>query len=119
MTIVFILLFIFIIWPIIRVAWTVHRLRSQARKAYEQMYQQATGQGDRPAGNRSRKAGWSRPDAMPAKKIHREDGEFVSFEEIKVASADYHTSSSSSTSSARYTNVKIEQQIEDADWEEV
>lgn len=112
MTLVLILLFIFIIWPVIRVAWTVHKLRSQARKAYEQMYQQATGQSGRQASGQPRKAGWSRPEP-PVKKIHREDGEFVSFEEITVSA---YGKEPRETPRA---DIKPDQQIEDADWEEV
>ncbi len=110
-TFILIIIFVFVIWPIIRVAWAVHKLRSNARKAYEQMYQQASQQ---QGGKQQRKGGWSVPNADSDKKIKREDGEYVSFEEISSPEPQKPVQSTSYKSS-----VKTEQQIEDADWEEL
>lgn len=113
MTFVLILIFIFIIWPIIRVGWTIHRMRSQARKAYEEMYARATG--GNPEAQPSRKAGWSRPAKAKAKKIDSSVGDYVTFEEIKAETTQSDFSSRGTDS----RTVVTEQQITDVEWEEV
>lgn len=113
MTFVLILIFIFIIWPIIRVGWTIHRMRSQARKAYEEMYARATG--DNREAQPSRKAGWSRPARAKAKKIDSSVGDYVAFEEIKVERTENRFSDGGSAPRSTVT----EQQITDVEWEEV
>lgn len=89
----------------------MHRVRSQARKAYEQMYQQATGQEPQ---RKSRKAGWSKPATEPRKKIDRNDGEVVSYVDINVTAQTVDEAAADS-----HTGQLSEQQVIDVEWEDI
>lgn len=107
MWILLLLLFIFVIWPLIRVAIAVNRVKKNARQAYEAMYGQ---QAERP---RQRKAGWSTPETAKKKKIDRNVGDYVAYEELPAEPA--------TGNGTRQTprQGSTEQQIVDADWEEI
>lgn len=110
MSFILILIFIFFIWPLIRVFWTIHKVRSKARKAYEQMYGDAFG--SQQQSQQSRKPGWTRPQQKP-KRIDPSVGEFVSYEEVAV---ETRVESDSQTERTEY---RREAQITDAEWEDV
>lgn len=61
-----------------------------------------------------RKAGWSKP-AERKKKIGRDEGEYVRFEEIKID----RTSSADSSKETKTERVVVEQQIVDIEWEDI
>lgn len=84
------------------------------RDAMHQMYDtQTRGRGDEP---RPRKAGWSTPQGF-RKKIGKDVGEYVKFEEVTVVSAgDTATTGSHKADNDRYN---VEPQVSDADWEDI
>lgn len=112
MTALLIIIFIFFVLPRI-MFWLLkysvkQKIRSNARQ-FEEMFGRATGQ-EQP--QPSRKAGWTRPARNKPKKIDSRVGEFVNFTEISAT-----TSSASYDSDNRYWAT--EQQIIDADWEDI
>lgn len=121
-TILLIIILVFFIWPIVRVMLTVNRFKRNARKAYEQMFTNGAGtpppHRDAP---KERKAGWTKPSAAKPKKIGRDIGEYVKFEEIDTEfSASSRTSSTASGSTtATRTDFKTEQQIVDVEWTDI
>lgn len=111
LTFFLILLFIFFIWPLIRVGLTMNRVRKQARQAYEQMYNQNYG-GAGAQQQRTRKPGWNASATLRKKKIDSSVGDYVPFEEVSEVSTDR-------TDSSGRTSFTVEQQITDAEWEEI
>lgn len=111
LTFFLILLFIFFIWPLIRVGLTVSRVRKQARQAYEQMYNQNCG-GAGAQQKRTRKPGWNASATPRKKKIDASVGDYVPFEEVSEVS-------NARTDSSGRTSFTVEQQITDAEWEEI
>lgn len=111
MSLIGIILLFLVIWyvvrPTVKFFWTVNRLRNRARAAYGDTARQA-----QPAG---RKAGWTTP-APRKKKIERNVGEYIEYEEITITS-DTSDTSGSGDHSTRYTAV--EQQVTDVEWEDV
>ena len=63
---------------------------------------------------RQRKAGWSAPAAKP-KKIGKDVGEYVAYENITVS----ETTTSTTTDSGGSTTVYTESRITDVEWEDV
>lgn len=110
MSLFFFLFIIFIVWcllhPIIRV-WTTVR---QAQKQANDFFSAASG-GTRQSGSR-RKENRSQQRRRPRKKIDPNVGEYVEFEEISVYS-------STNTYQEREVKFTPEQQIEDAEWEDI
>lgn len=104
-----ILFIIFFVIPLIRVVYTVYRVRKRMRDAMRGMYDAAR----QPASEQQpRKAGWSRT-AVRRKKIGDDVGEYVKFEELQV-SAGVETDN-------RCAEVPYdsEPQVSDADWEDI
>lgn len=105
--IIFFLLFIFIILPfliiLIRTAFFVHRARKGIRDAFRgtnDAYGQNGGGQDAAAPRRS-------------KKIDPNEGEYVAFEDITISATE------TSDDGRRYTEYTVEQQIVDAEWEDI
>lgn len=93
--------------------WMVHRMRSKAREAFEQMRgQQARQQAPRP----SRKPGWSRPATEKPKKISDSEGTYVQFTEI---TEEYTHTTESATGDSTTSHTIVEQQITDVEWTEI
>lgn len=94
---------VFIVWPIVKFFWAIRKAHKQARRAFEE----ATG------------TKWNQrtePRNTPVKEkiFDRNVGEYVEFEEIE------HTADSSETQSdTTNPQPKIEQQIVDAEWEDI
>lgn len=105
MWIFLLLLFLFIIWPIIRAAMIVNRVKKNARQAYESMYGN-----QQPRNDAGRKAGWSSSEKK-RKKIDRTVGDYVPFEDMPAQN----------TGSKPHTtpDFTAESQISDAEWEEI
>ena len=110
-TILFLLLFFFVLLPLGRVAWAVWRQYSTLRKHMRSA--QAFGDAFREQQEAAR-----RQQEKPArkKKIARDVGEYVAFEEMRV-----YTRSETTTVDAdgTTTRVTVESQVEDAEWEEI
>ena len=96
--------------------WLINKATRNAQNQFSQMFEQQFGNmgfaaDDTPP---ERKAGWDKP-RQRKKKYAATDGEAVSFQEITVEHTETHTADYSSTS----THIEIEQQIVDAEWEDI
>lgn len=107
MSFLLLLIIIFIVVPIIRVAITFHRLKRNARQAFESMYGRAYSSGNRQADRED----VTRPPKR--KKIERDVGEYVAFEELPP------NPDAARESASRSAKAVIEQQVVDAEWEEI
>lgn len=107
---ILLLIVIFVLWPVIRVAYTIYRLRRQAREAFRQ----ATGNADAYQQPRRNKAGWSRAAKSHKKVIDPTEGEYVDWEKITVTETST-TTESTETGSRTVT----EQQVTDVEWEDI
>lgn len=107
---------IWILVTVLRIIFKIYRLRRQTRKAFEQFF----GAGSQGAGNRGASSRHTAPQqpAPPAKKIDHGIGEYVHFEEIEI-SAETSTSASNGSSETRTSTTVVEEQIVDAEWEEI
>lgn len=105
-TLLLLLLIFFFVIPAIRVGWALYRARHAARS----FFKDAFGTGN--TSQRQRRD--NQPPSPRAKKIARDVGEYVAFEEISsTASSDTGTASKE-----EFTSVS-ESQVEDAEWEEI
>lgn len=105
----FLLLFIiFFVIPLLRVGYTVYTVRKKMRDAMRGM-NEAQQQGARPE---PRKGGWSAAEVR-RKKIGRDVGEYVKFEELPALHG--------TDVKNRAGNVPggSEPQVSDADWEDI
>lgn len=107
-TFLLLLFIIFFVVPVVRVAYTVYKVRSKMRDAMKGMY--GAQQPDAGSNRQTRKGGWSAPGEH-RKKIGKDVGEYVKFEELPASP------SSGTSQSARHTDY--EPQITDADWEDI
>ncbi len=105
---ILIILAIYILPPLIRGILTINRFRRSTRQAYEAMY------GNRNRRPQERKAGWSGKPSDKKKKIGKDVGEYISFEEITVTETE-----STVSDNAGNTFTEVEQQITDVEWEDV
>lgn len=88
---------LFVLWPLIKVAYYYHRLKKKYTRTYQQSY--------------------SKPSQQNIKKkiFNTTDGEYVNFEEISDSSSQY-SETIKDENSAR--NVS-EEQISDTSWEDI
>lgn len=94
MTILLLALLFLLLWPVIKIGYKIYRAQRQMRKAFEQASQQQQKQ-----------------EADREKIFDRNVGEYVDFEEIENTDGN---------SEPHYNpTVKIEPQIEDAEWEDI
>lgn len=107
------LFIIFIVIPLGRVMWTVYRLRSQAKNAFRRFEQDMRGQAE-DARRDARPGGWQQAPPRE-KKITREQGEYVEWEDVTVVES-VKTDEASSDAGTRFES---EQQIVDVEWEDV
>lgn len=107
-TFLLLLFIIFFVVPVVRVAYTVYKVRSKMRDAMKGMY--GAQQPDAGSNRQTRKGGWSAPGEH-RKKIGKDVGEYVKFEELPASPA-FDTSQA-----PRHTDY--EPQITDADWEDI
>ncbi len=113
---ILLLIAIWIVPKLIRGYMFVHRVRKQTRQMYEQMYNGGFASGDMPGGGtgRSRKRDHKGARQDPRrKKIDPAVGEYVNFEEISDTRASV---SDTGTDNATYM---VEQQVSDAEWEDI
>ena len=85
----------------------IMRARRSARRFFDQ-FRQAAGASGGNRGNSSE----HQPQPKPRKKINPEDGEFVTFEDLPA-------DSDSTVYTETYTEVRVEQQIVDVEWEDI
>lgn len=107
-TFLLLLFIIFFVVPVVRVAYTVYKVRSKMRDAMKGMY--GAQQPDAGSNRQTRKGGWSAP-GKHRKKIGKDVGEYVKFEELPASPA------SDTSQALRHTDH--EPQITDADWEDI
>lgn len=99
----------FVVWPLIKVALRIRSARNAWRDAMN-----GGAPGRREAPRRERPGGWSGAPARPKrKKIGRDVGEYVPFEEETIVASE---TSGCTAESASFT---AEEQIEDAVWEDI
>lgn len=109
-TFLLLLFIIFFVVPVVRVAYTVYKVRSKMRDAMKGMYGAQQPDAERRDSRQARKGGWSAPGEH-RKKIGKDVGEYVKFEELPAIPP------SDSSESRRHT--ACEPQITDADWEDI
>lgn len=110
LTFLFLLILFFILWPVIKAAYTVNKARNQARDFFNQA-RSGYNQGYDPRNERP--GGWSRNASAVRPKIFTRDmGEYVDFEEIEGSSSTGETSYTRTTYSS-------ESFITDAEWEDI
>lgn len=107
-TFLLLLFIIFFVVPVVRVAYTVYKVRSKMRDAMKGMY--GAQQPDAGSNRQTRKGGWSAP-GKHRKKIGKDVGEYVKFEDLPASPA------SDTSQNPRHTDH--EPQITDADWEDI
>ncbi|HBI58340.1 MAG: DUF4834 family protein [Duncaniella sp.] len=110
LTFLFLIILFFILWPVIKTAYAVHKARNQARDFFNQArtgYNQGYNQYN------ERPGGWSRNAAAMRPKIFTRDmGEYIDFEEIDSSP------STGETSNTR-TSYSSESFVSDAEWEDI
>lgn len=100
MSLIFLLLFVFVFWPLIKFGWKIFRFNqeiSDQNKRARQTRQQARQQ--------------QKPEKK--KKIDPNVGEYVAFTEVEVSEESTHNSAGSTS------YVKTEEQITDISWEDI
>lgn len=113
----------FIVVPVVRLTLMFFRLRSQARRFFDGMNggsSQADGRqsGSRQSGARQRRSGGTTNPEQPRKKIDPRVGEYVEFEEI-ACNVTTDSATGTTTRTTTSTRIKVESQIEDAEWEDI
>ena len=111
-TFLLIIFVVFFVIPLLRVVTTVYKARRTMRDAMRSMYEAQQGQRAQGAEPHRRKAGWTSP-IMRRKKITKDVGEYVKFEELP---ADPDTPADGYT---RATYTRTESQITDVEWEDI
>ena len=96
-TVILLLIFIFIILPIIRVMIAIYSAHRKARKAFQQFSQQASQQYSQARSNR-----------------YEDVGEYAEFEEISTSASDQQET----IKDFKRSNSR-ESQVVDAEWEEI
>ena len=115
---VVLLLIIFFVYYFPRILMWIIQLvvKHKLKKAYQNVF---TGNMGNPSGNASKKA----PHAAGSKKIAKDIGEYIRFEEIEVNETDCASPSDDKdkTTSATKTpaNFETESQIVDVEWEDI
>lgn len=113
MSFFFLLILLFILWPLIRVLYAVNKARRQARDFFNQSRGHRGGFYSDPYDEPERPGGWSRGNSVVRPKVFTRDiGEYVEFEEIEGTSANDGYTYTRTTYSA-------ESFISDADWEDI
>ncbi|MBD5375710.1 MAG: DUF4834 family protein [Bacteroides sp.] len=104
-----IILAIFILQPIIKGYLAMRKFRRQMQSAYRQ----ATSANNTASSHSNRRGGWSEPTHRHRKVITREMGEYVAYEDVAVTTTNTQTDGSQTTSTIK------EEQVIDAEWEEI
>ena len=113
MEILIVLFIIFVVIPFVGRYLLVWYLQRKAKKLFGQAFNPFGRQADEDEHSRERKAGWSSPTPHK-KKVEKDVGEYVHFEEVKVEITSDQTDKEHS--SERFV---AEQQIVDVEWEDL
>ncbi len=97
----------YLLWPVVKGMMYVRDVRRNVRDAFEQAARGGAGN----AGGGSKKP-------RRKKKIDKDVGEYVEYEEISVASSTYRETVEENDGGRRRV-IETESQIVDAEWEEV
>lgn len=104
-----------LLWKLLR-WWTVRKLQQHANDMFDQFSGAQTGHDTRQSSSsRQRQSGWNY--AKPAKKIYRDEGEYVEWEDVKTTVSE--TKAADSTYKTYGPTSVDEQQIVDAEWEDI
>lgn len=120
-TFLLLLIIFFIVIPLVKALAAVWRARRQYRD-FEDQFRRAffCENGQAATGSASARARRNKTGATkraPAKKkIDPNVGEYVDFQEVRNTTTE---TPSSSASTSTYTHVRVESQIEDAEWEDI
>ncbi len=107
MTFIFLLILFFIIWPLVKVLIALYAVKKRTKKSFGAFGGFSRGQ--------KRQTAWSRFQRKNKKKISRDIGEYVEFEEIS-ATASEDASHDDGMKNEKYA---VEQQIVDAEWVDI
>lgn len=120
LTLLIIALLLFLFWPVIKAMLAINKARNQARQMYEQAQRAADDEA-----RRRRPGGWSAPSGHTrhrprhtGKKINPDDGEYVEWEDIKVSSSTYSSTTDTKNGNGR-TRFTAEEQVVDVEWEDL
>lgn len=102
--ILLILFIVFIVWPLIKFFWAIRKAQKQARQAFEQ----ATGTKWGKHNNKNHNT-----TACKEKIFDSNVGEYVEFEEVE------HDNSLEREERSTSKKFNVEQQITDAEWEDI
>lgn len=100
-----------LVWFAFKIYVSVRDAKRRARDLFSQFGPQPRQE------QHTRKAGWSSTAPRKRKKIDRNVGEYVDFEEIAVSQTETATGADGSTTSR--TTTEVEQQVTDVEWEDV
>lgn len=118
MSLIFLIILGYVLYLILRPMWKVWSISRRFRKGdytvFEDLFGQPGAQKRTSAYDSSgrRRQGWTAP-AVRRKKIGKDVGEYVKFQEVAVTDASRQQSSDTRTSYTR------EEQVTDIDWEEI
>lgn len=115
MTILFILLVIFVVWPLARAIFIAHRMRTRMRQAYEETARRQQQYRDEQR-RANRKPGWSGGKSRD-KVIKPGEGEYVEWEEISVTSET--TVESGDTGQTATSRTTATGRVVDVEWEDI
>lgn len=108
------LIVVFIVIPFLRMLWAGYKLRNKMKKAFRE-FQEQMQQQQQQAQQNARTKGWSTNNPQQKKKFDRNQGEYVEWEEVAVT----ETTSTPESDTKTNTRISKEQQISDAEWEEI
>lgn len=111
----FLILLLVILWPVIKLGYKLHKAQARARKAYDEAFgyrRSQSGSDDYSHGAGRRDRSKARGNSTRRKVFTVEDGEYVEFEEIE-------TDIKEASGPAPVGDFKPEQQVEDAEWEDI
>lgn len=107
MTFIFLLILFFIIWPLVKVLIALYAVKKRTKNSFGWFGPFSRGQ--------KRQTAWSRFQRKNKKKISREIGEYVDFEEISVTASE----SDKHEDGIKNEEYTVEQQIVDAEWVDI
>ncbi len=112
----FLVIFCFwLLWKLLR-WWTIRKLQQHARDMYDQFSGAQSGKdAKQSSSSRQRKSGWDH--AKPAKKIYRDEGEYVEWEDVKAAASEAEPAPDAHKT--YQSTAADDQQIVDAEWEDI
>lgn len=109
------LVVVFIVIPFLRMLWAGYKLRNKMKKAFREFQEQMQQQQQQAQQNAQNK-GWDTKNTNQKKKFDRNQGEYVEWEDVKITES---TADNSANTHKKEERIEKEQQISDAEWEEI